>query len=77
MAKELTPVEPVEAPIAAQEPKASDVALDDWASSKSISMGRRVEALAAFYKLCQAKGVGRATPEKFEADFQSFLKSPA
>jgi hypothetical protein len=54
-----------------------DIALDDWASAKSRSLGKRVEALAAFYKLCQQKGVGRATPEKFEADFQVFLKSPA
>ena len=77
MAKESTPIEPVEP--TAQEPKAEikDVALDDWASSKSISLGRRVEALAAFYRLCQKQGIGRATPEKFEADFQVFLKSPA
>lgn len=73
MAKESTPIEPVEAPI--QEP--SDIALDDWASAKSRSLGRRVEALAAFYKLCQQKGMGRATPEKFESDFQLWLKSPA
>ena len=55
----------------------ADVALDDWCESKSRSLGRRVEALSAFYRKCQKQGVGRATAEKFEADFQAFLKLPA
>ena len=55
----------------------ADVALDDWCESKSRSLGRRVEALSAFYKMCQRQGVGRATAEKFEADFHAFLKQPA
>ena len=54
-----------------------DVALDDWCESKSRSLGRRVEALSAFYRKCQRQGVGRAAAEKFEADFQAFLKQPA
>jgi hypothetical protein len=56
---------------------ALDIALDDWCEGKSRALGRRVEALSAFFKLCQKQGVGRATPEKFEADFQDFLNSPA
>jgi len=55
----------------------ADVALDDWCESKSRSLGRRVEALSAFYKRCQKLGLGRATADKFEADFQAFLKQPA
>jgi len=55
----------------------ADVALDNWCENKSQSMGRRVEALSAFYRRCQKIGVGRATPEQFEADFQAFLKLPA
>lgn len=55
----------------------ADVALDNWCENKSQSMGRRVEALSAFYRRCQKTGVGRATPEQFEADFQAFLKLPA
>ena len=55
----------------------ADVALDDWCESKSRSLGRRVEALSAFYRKCQRQGVGRAAAEKFEADFQAFLKQPA
>ena len=54
-----------------------DVALDDWCEAKSRSLGRRVEALSAFYRKCQRQGVGRAPAEKFEADFQAFLKQPA
>jgi hypothetical protein len=61
-----TPVTPV-----------ADVALDDWCESKSRSLGRRVEALSAFYRRCQKLGIGRATAEKYEADFQAFLKLPA
>lgn len=76
MAKESTPIEVIEPIEPAVEP-AQDIALDDWASAKSRSLGRRVEALAAFYKLCQQRGMGRATPEKFESDFQLWLKSPA
>jgi hypothetical protein len=55
----------------------ADVALDDWCESKSRALGRRVEALSAFYRLCQRQGVGRATAERLEADFQAFLKQPA
>ena len=55
----------------------NDVALDNWCENKSQSMGRRVEALSAFYRRCQKTGVGRATPEQFDADFQAFLKLPA
>ena len=55
----------------------ADVALDDWCESKSRSLGRRVEALSAFYKRCQKLGLGRATADKVEADFQAFLKQPA
>lgn len=56
---------------------AADIALDDWCSYKSRVLGRRIEALSAFYKRCVKKGIGRATPASFEADFQAFLKSPA
>jgi hypothetical protein len=70
MAKDPTPTNETEVP-------AGDIALDNWCESKSRAVGRRVEALSAFYKLCQKQGIGRATPEKFEADFQAFLNSPA
>lgn len=59
------------------EPTVPDLALDDWCESKSRSMGRRIEALSAFYRKCQKTGVGRNTPAQFEADFQAFLKMPA
>lgn len=62
---------------AAAPPPAGDVALDVWCGEKSRSMGKRVEALSAFYRLAQRKGIGRATPEQFEADFQAFLQTPA
>jgi len=52
------------------------VALDVWCEEKSRSLGKRVEALSAFYRLTQRKGIGRATPEQFEAEFQTFLKTP-
>lgn len=55
----------------------ADLALDDWCEAKSRNMGRRVEALSAFYRQCQKTGIGRNTTEKFEADFQAFLKLPA
>lgn len=55
----------------------ADVALDDWCEAKSRSLGRRVEALSAFYRKCQKEGRGRALAEKFETDFQLFLKQPA
>ena len=55
----------------------ADVALDDWCEAKSRSLGRRVEALSAFYRKCQKDGKGRATSDKYEADFQAFLKQPA
>lgn len=55
----------------------ADLALDDWCQTKSQTLGRRVEALSAFYRLAQKSGVGRATAAKFEADFQAFLKTPA
>lgn len=67
-----TPTETTEAPEVVV-----DLALDDWCQIKSQSLGRRVEALSAFYRLAQKAGVGRATAAKFEADFQAFLKSPA
>jgi len=71
MAKDESPIEsPETTPV-------NDIALDDWCEGKSRALGRRVEALSAFFKLCQKQGVGRATPEKFEADFQDFLNSPA
>lgn len=55
----------------------ADLALDDWCEAKSRTLGRRVEALSAFYRRCQKTNVGRATPEQFEANFQAFLKMPA
>lgn len=55
----------------------NDIALDDWCENKSRTLGRRVEALSAFYRTCQRTGVGRATPDKFEADFAAFLAAPA
>ena len=66
---------PAAAPVAAA-PAPADVALDVWCGEKSRNMGKRVEALSAFYRLTQRKGIGRATPEQFEADFQAFLKTP-
>ena len=66
----INPSPPPVAPVA-------DVALDDWCEFKSRSLGRRVEALSAFYKRCQRLGLGRSTAERFEADFQAFLKQPA
>jgi hypothetical protein len=54
-----------------------DIALDNWIESKSREVGRRVEALNAFYRLSQRGGKGRATAEEWEADFQKFLNSPA
>ena len=62
---------------AAEAQPAADMALDDWCQSKSHALGRHVEALSAFYRLCQQKGVGRATAAQFEADFEAFLKAPA
>lgn len=55
---------------------ATDIALDDWAAGKSRSLGRRIEALSAFYKRCQREGLGRATAEEFEARFTAFLTQP-
>lgn len=54
----------------------ADIALDDWAASKSRQLGRRVEALSAFYKHCQRTGCGRATVEQFEQRFEDFRKQP-
>jgi len=54
----------------------NDVALEDWCSAKSRVLGRRIEALGAYHKLKQRQGVGRGTPDWFEADFQTFLKTP-
>ena len=71
------PRQPTTNPAPAPVAPVADVALDDWCESKSRSLGRRVEALSAFYRKCQKQGVGRATAEKFEADFQAFLKLPA
>lgn len=64
------------APAPTAPPPDGDVALDVWCGEKSRSMGKRVEALSAFYRLAQRKGIGRATPEQFETDFQAFLKTP-
>ena len=55
----------------------ADIALDDWCESKSRQVGRRVEALSAFYRKTQKAGVGRGTASQFEAEFQAFLKLPA
>ena len=55
----------------------ADIALDDWCQGKSRALGRRVEALSAFYRLAQASGKGRATAAQFDADFAAFLKQPA
>ena len=68
-----TSIEPEEMPVAA----VADLALDDWCEARSRSLGRRIEALSAFYKICQRNGVGRATPDEFEARFQAFLHMPA
>lgn len=54
----------------------SDMALDDWAANKSRSMGRRIEALSAFYRRCQREGVGRDSAEGFESRFRAFLNKP-
>lgn len=64
-------------PVIAAPPVVPDMALEDWCSDKSQRLGRRIEALAAFHKLCQNKGIGRATADAFEAQFQAFLKQPA
>ena len=53
------------------------VALDEWAASKSVSLGRRVESLAAFHTRMQRTGRGRETAGWFDSAFQSFLKEPA
>jgi hypothetical protein len=55
----------------------ADVALDDWCQAKSASVGRRIEGLSAFYKRCQREGVGRLTPEQFEAKFKAFMQTAA
>lgn len=55
----------------------ADIALDDWCQAKSRVLGRRVEALSAFYRLAQSQGKGRATAAQFDADFAAFLKQPA
>lgn len=55
----------------------ADLALDDWCEGKSRSLGRRVEALSAYYRKCQKEGRGRATADQYEAGFQAFLKLPA
>jgi len=70
-----TPATPSE-PKTKTAPVATDVALDVWCEEKSRSLGKRVEALSAYYRLAQRQGIGRATPEQFEADFQTFLKTP-
>lgn len=55
----------------------ADVALDDWCQTKSAAVGRRIESLSAFHKRCQREGVGRLTPEQFEAKFKAFLQTAA
>ena len=55
----------------------ADVTLDDWCQTKSASVGRRIESLSAFHKRCQREGVGRLTPEQFEAKFKAFLQTAA
>lgn len=55
----------------------ADVTLGDWCQAKSASVGRRIESLSAFHKRCQRDGVGRLTPEQFEAKFQAFLQTAA
>lgn len=67
---------PDPAPAVAQEP-AADIALDDWCQGKSLALGRRIEALSAFYRRCQRNGVGRADPAWFESEYQAFLRLPA
>lgn len=71
-----TPKHDEEAVVSAP-PVIADVALDNWCEAKSRTMGRRVEALSAFYRLMQAQGRGRATAAQFDADFAAFLKQPA
>ncbi|WP_295455296.1 hypothetical protein [uncultured Thiodictyon sp.] len=44
---------------------------------RSSKLGRRVEALSAFWKESQRTGLGRATPDQFEAAFAAFLARPA
>lgn len=53
------------------------VALDVWCGNKSRTLGRRVEALSAFYRICARSGKTRKTVEEFEADFKAFLATPA
>ncbi len=55
----------------------ADIALDDWCAMRSSKLGRRVEALSAFWKESQRTGLGRATPDQFEAAFAAFLARPA
>lgn len=58
-------------------PAALDIALDDWAASKSRRLGRRIEALSAFHRRCQRVGLGRATEAAFDNAFDNFLNQPA
>ncbi len=75
------PKDVVDEPVAvATQPVAqpvSDIALYNWCEAKSRTLGRRIEALSAFHRICEKNGVGRATAEQFEADFQKSLKAPA
>lgn len=80
--------EPIDTPAPAPDPVAAsktktkpeavdDLALDDWCAAKSRTLGRRVEALSAFWKQAQAAGMGRATRNQFESAYQDFLRQPA
>lgn len=53
------------------------IALDDWCQAHSLTLGRRVEALAAFHRDCQRRGLGRASADQFLAQFNAFLAQPA
>lgn len=67
---------PTESPKSKAPAPVADVALDVWCEEKSRILGKRVESLSAFYRLAQKRGLGRATPEQFDAEFQVFLKTP-
>ena len=54
-----------------------EISLDDWMNERTPTLGRKVEAINAFYRQRQRRGLVRAARAAFDADFEVFLKQPA
>jgi hypothetical protein len=53
------------------------MSIEDWCQQRSISIGRSVESLAAFYSKMQKLKINRLSADEWESRFQSFLSAPA